>query len=108
MRWIPRVCALAVALLALSPCAARAEEEMDETSRKVMEQMEKIIRLMRENEQALLTVSAGGQARPRPVEVEPPAPAEAAPSLEELVRGQRQTSERIPRELEELVRMVPQ
>ena len=115
--------ALTAGVLA-SPSWAEPEGEMDEVSAKIKTQMEKIIRLMRENEDALLELSTGRKARPRRVDVEPPVPpesqsaagagkkpdpsgAEAAREIEKLVREQKRAGERIPIELEELVRMVP-
>ena len=118
---------LAGLLLAPVPTAT-AEPEEDDISAKVRRPMERIIELMRENERALLAICAGGDGEPRPVDVEvpetppaegtegesgsegesPSAGAEAARTLDEMLRGQRGTSERIPGELEELVRMVPQ
>lgn len=75
--------ALAVAALALpAPRAVRAEEPSD-LERKIKEQMEKVLRLMRENEEALLKASQQGGATPKgpdiPIPPLPPAPAGGAP-----------------------------
>jgi hypothetical protein len=97
--------------------------QMNEVSRKVREQMQKIIQLMQENEKALLRLSTGQGGRPGHPEVVPPEGTQPPPggtgsaaaggeeaqkALGELIRGQRQGAEQIPHELEELVRMVPQ
>ncbi len=179
----------AVTFGALASARGEGEEGMDEVSAKVKAQMEKIIRLMHENEEALLRISTGKQAKkPEPVDVKPPevpprpggstdsgtegtegtdpshpgggtgtspsgtapsgtppsgtspsgagapgagpspsgggethpgagpgpsggqAPeggADAARSMEDLIRESRKTSGEIPREMEQLVRMVP-
>ena len=108
---------------------ARAEPEAGEDiGEKIQKQMQKIIDLMRQNEQALLDLSTGKEGRPVRVDVTPPdlpeseqpgasgssgarpdpkGGEEARKALEELIRSQRKTSEQIPSELEELVRMVP-
>lgn len=121
-----------------TPARAEGEEEMDPVSAEVKAQMEKIIELMRENERALLEISTGGKAAPKQVDVDvtpPPSDAggssgqasgsegsegsqggesaperarEAVRALDEVIRTQRQTGAKIPGELEELVRMVPQ
>jgi hypothetical protein len=132
----PRLLSAALGLLlpALALSASFAEDgepPEDDVSAQVKAQMEKIIRLMRENEQALLELSAGRDATPKPVDVEVPEGQEPPPSgsssggerggsqgaprggeavrqaLEEMIRGQRQSSSGIPGELEELVRMIP-
>ncbi len=128
-------------LAALPALAEEGEEGMDPVSAKVKAQMEKIIRLMRQNEQALIEISTGGKAKPKQVDVDvevPPSRDGSSGSseganggasgngasegggeqprgsesvvekLDELVNGQRNTGEKIPGELEELVRMVPQ
>ena len=126
-----RLTACLAALLALTafltpPAWAEGEEHgQDQVSKEIQEQMDKIIRLMEENEAALLTLSTGGKARPKPVDVGvPPAEGtnasgsggegdpqsrgqEAAEKLEELMKQQRSTGGKIPGALEELVRMVP-
>ena len=65
---------LLVGLVLLTSPAARAEEgaEMDEASKKVKEQMEKILELMRQNEDALLQISTGARDEPRRVDVQIP------------------------------------
>lgn len=65
---------LAGVALWLAPATARAEEghELDEASKKVMEQMEKVLELMRQNEEALIQISAGARDKPRRVDVEIP------------------------------------
>ena len=154
-----RFAGIGLCLAAMALCLARtavAEDEPppeNDVSAQVKAQMEKIIRLMRENEQALLELSTGGEAAPRRVDVDVPPPEGAPPSgsggtegssgssgssgsegtsggtssgrssgssggqprggegvrraIDELIRGQRQSSSGIPGELEELVRMIP-
>lgn len=53
---------------------AEGEEGLDPVSAEVKAQMEKIIRLMRENERALLEISTGGKAQPKTVDVDVPVP----------------------------------
>jgi len=131
-----RIAFFAVALalgLCVHPPVARAESQ-EELARKLKEQMQKIVELMKENEEALLEASTGARARAHPVDVKvpdlPPAGGhakggdatspgaqgkakgkakgkDAARSLEELIRNQRRTAGQIPRGLEELVQMVP-
>jgi len=124
---------LACALFLAQPTAYAEPEGEEDVSAKIQKQMQKIIELMRQNEQALLDLSTGKDGRPVRVDVTPPelpesaVPGEsgseksgsqgegadpkggsdAARALEELIRSQRKTSEQIPDELEELVRMVP-
>ncbi|MHC5011663.1 MAG: hypothetical protein ACYTG6_12075 [Planctomycetota bacterium] len=128
---LPRALFWALALLAafavagfVPGAAAEDEEEQDDISAQVKAQMEKIIRLMQENEGALLKLSTGEAARPVAPEVPVPpgqegssdAGSEGPPPrtgeeisrrLEEMIRGQRSTAGQIPGELEELVRMIP-
>lgn len=117
---------LALAGLAVPASAGPEEGGADDVSDQIQKQMDKIIRLMEENEDALLVLSTGRKARPQPVEVEPPVQTQnegdssgsdprASPGhgetvekeLGELIRGQRKTAGEIPGQLEELVRMVP-
>ena len=88
----------------------------DDIEAQIKAQMDKIIRLMEQNEEALLELSASQKAEPKAVDVKVPDPNEgssssagqsAAEKLEKLVRQQRQSGGTIPGELEELVRMVP-
>lgn len=109
---------LLLLLLLVGPAwAEEGEEGLDPVSAKVKAQMEKIVRLMQENEAALLEISTGGKARPKPVDVaiDPPQGSEGSAGKDssdkdssDKVRKQRKGSEAIPQELEELVRMVPQ
>lgn len=109
---------LLLALLLATPIPAQAAPE-DEPSieQEVLRQMEAILRLMRENEDALLGLSTGEGGRAEGVEVEPP-PAEGvdgAPTAAEILRkiaelleDQRSTSARIPDAIQELLKMIPQ
>jgi hypothetical protein len=146
---------LASATLFLLPLPAHAEEGEEEEGapedlqKKIQEQMQKIVRLMRDNEQRLLEAARGGGERPGPVEVKPPDEAQASMaessmaepamgepamgdpsmaepsmadgagttprergeairrSIEELLEGVRRDGQRIPKEIEELIRMIP-
>lgn len=124
---------ITAAFLFCAPLARAEPQGGDDVSEKIQKQMQKIIELMRKNEQALLDLSTGKDGRPVRVDVTPPdlpesdppksgqpesgqaggerpdpkRGSDAAKALEELIRSQRQTSEAIPSELEELVRMVP-
>ncbi len=133
------LCAAVLALLVL-PVAwaptARADDapKQDDISEKIKAQMEKILRLMDENQKALLDLSTGGNAKPKRVDVEVPTPpspdakqGEAGPDaksgkrgesatekgkrvgrqLEELVKTTGSGAKKIPSELEELLRMIP-
>jgi hypothetical protein len=135
--------AAALSLLLSSPVAAEDGEEggepgvQEDASARIREQMEKIARLMRENEAALLEATRIGGSEPKPVDVKPPdgserpsgeptragdgsgaappeggttppeAGAEIRRRIDELIRGSSERGGRIPRELEELVRMIP-
>jgi hypothetical protein len=110
---------------AFTPVARAEEGEPPEESPlgKVREQMEKIARLMRESEEALLRISREGGDRPDSVDVPPPpepdaegsekapAPAEEGDEirerLERLIRESSEAGVAIPKELEELLRMWP-
>jgi hypothetical protein len=110
-------------------CGVAAAEDGEERGAdavsEVRTQAEKVLRLMRENEAALLEASRAGGEAPPAVKVEPPAGAEAkrdptTPSgsggdddakrrarLDEVVRESVERGRSIPKELEELVRMIP-
>jgi hypothetical protein len=124
---------ITAAFFCCAPLARAEPQGGEDVSEKIQKQMQKIIELMRKNEQALLDLSTGKDGQPVRVDVTPPdlpeseqpksgqpggegSPGErpdpkrgsdAAKALEELIRAQRQTSEKIPDELAELVRMVP-
>ena len=108
------------------------EEKAEDVEAEIKAQMDKILRLMRENEKALLEASVAGGGRPQGVEVQPPpgssesaAMAEPPPAgtpppgtppqggeevrrrIEELVRSTQQQGGTIPGELENLVKMIP-
>ena len=131
----PLACALALGfgLPAFAPRAALAEEGgpdegsggNEELERKIKAQMDKILRLMRENEKALLEAASRGGKKPAGVDVTPP---DAPPAMEgaqpsagtppseggqvrreidELIRLTTQNGGTIPKELEELVKMIP-
>ena len=118
--------------LALFACAALCppvwagpeEGGENEIEARIKEQMAKIIRLMEANEQALLEVSTGARGDPEAIDVPVPpgegassqggssaggeAGTSAARKLEKLIETQRGAGPKIPGELEELVRLVPQ
>jgi hypothetical protein len=124
---------LLVGLLVASARPARAEDDDAAIRAKLKEQIEKILRLMKENEDALLRVSTGLSGTPKKPEIElPPSSSEGKPPPEggkedappaedeeaqraEIVRrikalleGQREVSREIPAELKELIRLIPQ
>lgn len=80
---VRRSALLAALALALAPAAPLRAEEPSDLERKVKEQMEKVLRLMRENEDALLRASQQGGATPQgpdiPIPPLPPAPGGATP-----------------------------
>jgi hypothetical protein len=127
------ILALAVLAAVFGALATPASaEDQDAIREKIKQQMEKIIRLMRENETALLVASTGGKADPKGPEVVVP-PAEEAgaegtgtPSggeragtdpgargeevrrrIERLLEGQGRRATSIPKEIEDLVKMIP-
>jgi hypothetical protein len=127
---------VAAALATAPPSAAEEGEGEGEGSEAkslqevLTEQMQKIVRLMRENEAALLEASRGAKADPKAVDVRPPdappagssgmqgepPPAGGAPperadeirrKMDELIRGSTERGRSIPKELEELVKLIP-
>jgi hypothetical protein len=139
----PAAAVVPLTLFALPAASARAEdgeggdgEEGPEVlEAKLREQMDKILKLMRENEQAILAASAGSGKKPVGPEVETPdAPESSKPPprnappkadgsgggetpgskgddikkrMEELIRATQEQGGSIPKELEELVKMIP-
>jgi hypothetical protein len=133
----------AASLLAAAPSLASARpdgegEEPQTLEQKIMAQMEKVLRLMRENEKALLEATRGSGKKPTGVEFTPPVapesgmaapeagmaspeagmeapPPSAPPSggeeirkrIDELLKISGEKGAQIPRELEELVKMIP-
>jgi hypothetical protein len=102
--------------------AAAAEPEGASVADKLREQARKILDLMRRNEDALLRLSTGAEAKTTKPDVDIPPPsapsapptgaapaegAEAAKSLEELIQAQRGSARRIPGEIEEFIRLIP-
>ena len=107
------------------------EEKAEDLEAEIKAQMDKILRLLRDNEKALLEASVAGGRRPEGVAVEPPPgssesaamseppPAGTPPAgtppqgeevrrrIEELVRSTQQQGGTIPGELENLVKMIP-
>ncbi len=149
-RSLSRVVAGLAAAAALSalPLSARADDEGDAQSleKQIREQMDKIMRLMRDNEKALLKAASGGAEKPAAVDVKVPVPPEgssgaameggdaamgdghsagmdgaepdqgsqpgasgheAKKGIDELLDGVRSNGAKIPKELEELIRMIP-
>ncbi len=85
-RWPARVgslaaaCLLAVLAVGLAAPVARAEGEDEaggDARAKIKAKMERILRLMRENEEALLKLSTGSSAATRKVDVDVPPPQDA-------------------------------
>jgi hypothetical protein len=132
-----RGAAVVLASLGLSCAVARAEDEpdagADALEKAIKEQMEKVIRLMHENEKAILEASTGSGKKPAGVDVKPPvAPEEpsmadgspppsggetgedAVPggestrrAIEELIRTTESAGGAIPAQIEELVKLIP-
>lgn len=135
--------ALALGSVTAPSRPARADEpppEGGDVQAKIEAKMKEILRLMRENGQAILEASKGGTEKPKGVTVTPPEPPRSdgatpppdGPSggmdggmaggstgtepgaggeirrrMEEIVEQANKTGAAIPRELEELVRMIP-
>lgn len=132
----PRLVAIALSaalLLLLSPTLARAEDGAPtDTKAKIKAKMEKILKLMRANEKALLELSAGSNARTKRVDIDVPpssgssgssssgsssggsaggangesASGEITKKLEQLLKSQK-SGGAIPGELKELVELIP-
>lgn len=117
--------------LALAPTARAEGEEgpSQDLKKRIQQKMEKILELMKKNEDALLKLSTGQKAKPQRVEIDPPDQpsgsggasegsssaggsegsagtegSEAARKLEEIVRAQGGS---IPGELKQLVELIP-
>jgi hypothetical protein len=102
--------------------------EPENLEQKIKAQLEKIARLMKENEAALLEASRGSGKRPDGPDVKPP-DGEAPPAMqpekppegpspagrgeevrkriEELLKTTQQSGGAIPKEIEELIKMIP-
>lgn len=119
-------------LLALTAPTASAEDGAgQDTKAKIKAKMEKILELMKANEKALIELSVGKDAKPKRVDIDVPPPESAAggsggsggssgsaggssgssgggaaEKLEELLK-QMQQGGGIPKELKELVEMIP-
>ena len=125
---------LVVTSASLAPTALAEDGEgegADSVEKKIKEQMDKILKLMRENEGAILAASQGSGKRPAGAKVEAPespqppqggqAPGakpdggttpgargdEIKKKMEELIRSTQEGGGTIPKELEELVKMIP-
>jgi hypothetical protein len=116
---------LVIVALAFASRDARADDGDGHDAsvhEKICAQMEKILRLMRASETALLEASRGGGKKPDSVDVKPPEPppasagasppatapgADAKKALDDLLSGARDSSGKVPHELEELVKMIP-
>ena len=129
----PRIRVAAAALLcaALSMFAPRAfadgappEGDGPSIEEQIKAQIAKIVKLMRENEAALLDASLGTGTKPGPVDVKPldPTAKESTPSeataptlkgeeirtrLDGLLKTSQTSSAAIPSEIDELLRMIP-
>ena len=117
---------------------AWAEDEgapPDDLQAKVKKKLEKVLKLMRENEEALLKLSTGSAAAPKKVDLEPPpqdgsgnsgsaSDGESGSSsggsqgagasgedvrkkLDEMIKGQQGAGGKIPDELKQVVEMIP-
>lgn len=160
-RWTRLLAATVAASGLLSlPLFARADDgagddEQQEVAKKIREQMDKILRLMRDNEAKLLEAARQGTERPGAIDVKTPQPPEgkggqaagmdsggmdsggmddsamgesgsagmdgakgdggtpvdtgrkAKAAIDELLDGVRKDGAKIPKELEELIRMIP-
>lgn len=110
------------AAFCLAPAAVAEDgpEQGEDLKAKIKKQMAEILELMKQNEQALLELSTGGDASTRRIDVPVPegekaeGAAAGAPDggkirkkLEELVKKQRGSSGKIPAELKRLVEMIP-
>jgi hypothetical protein len=131
---LPLALLLAGGAVALPAPLARAEDgpggekPAEDLEAQIKAQMEKVVRLMRENEKALLEASVLGGRRPEGVDVKPPPggtqgagsaqppPAGGTPppqgedarrKIEEVLRATQQRGGTIPGELENLVKMIP-
>ena len=117
----------AIGLMTTDAFAAE-EEEGGDLRGKIRQQMEKIRKLMAENENALLELSTGAKAEPKQVDVDVPPPEgtnsggandgasggeqgasgeKARKAIEELLRKQSESGEPIPEEITRLVKMIP-
>lgn len=123
--------ALALAAIGATPAYAEDGATPEDPMAKLRAQAEKVLKLMRENEDALLKASATGGQAPKgpdvPIPELPPTPGAGEPqggaqgggtqggaagegakkSMEELIRALSEQGGMIPRELEELMRMIP-
>lgn len=112
-----------VGALGLVAAPAYAEEEEGSQKDKIQKQMEKIRKLMQENETALLDLSAGVKAKAKDVDVKIPdgqagrdgegddagakSGEDARKKIDELLRKQQESGEPIPDEITRLVKMIP-
>ena len=103
------------------------DEGSSSVEKEIKDQMDKILKLMRENEKAILDAARGSGKKPEGVEVAPPPQgeqagmAEAPPAgtpppergeeirrrMEELEKTTTERGGTIPKELEELVKLIP-
>ncbi|MDJ0975501.1 MAG: hypothetical protein QNJ98_13640 [Planctomycetota bacterium] len=117
------VAALLAAFAFSSPALAEDEPQPNDIRDKVKAQMEKILELMKQNQDALLALSANRKAEPKPVDAgielppegkakQPEASAakkgaEAAKEIEKLLRTTASEGRRIPGEIKKLLEMIP-
>ena len=120
----------AVGVAAVGVAAEEEEGAGDDIQARIRKQMEKIRKLMQENETALLDLSAGTKARPKKVDVDVVPPEGMPPegrqggeggsdgatgksgeetrkAIDELLRKQQESGEPIPEEITRLVKMIP-
>ena len=123
---------LAGSLAFFAPTAHAEEGEAagGDLKKKIQQKMEKILKLMRENEEALLKLSTGKSAKTKRVDVDVPPPdgagnkggasgatgtsgsegasgKDAAKELEKLLETVSEKGGSIPSELKQLVEMIP-
>ena len=130
--WSPALAIVVAGALAFFAPAAHAEDGAGgDLKKKIQEKMEKILKLMRENEAALLKLSTGASAKTKRVDVEVPegdssaggssgasgakgasgsegaGGEDAAKELEKLLETVSKKGQSIPGELKQLVEMIP-
>ena len=119
---------LIVGALVAAPAAWAEDEEPQSLEDKIKQKMERILQLMRQNEKALLKLSAGIEAETKRVDVPVPdgqqgkgkgkgaesgsesagsSGKKATEELERLMKSSRSEGGKIPDELKQLVEMIP-
>jgi hypothetical protein len=78
MRITRLLIALLATLLLCTPIAKAEDEEKQDISKEIKEQMDEILKLMKSNQDALLELSTGKDADPKRVDVKVPVPPDGA------------------------------